>query len=109
MNENYRTFFGFHKEPFCADIALKDILKTDQLDDVSARFDYVIRLGATGLVTGEIGSGKSTAIRYAESNLHPSEYQGIYVTAYNRILPASIERTRYLFEQQLKSHHASAD
>jgi len=81
MNENYRTFFGFHKEPFCADIALKDILKTDQLDDVTARFDYVIRLGAAGLVTGEIGSGKSTAIRHAESNLHPSEYQSIYATA----------------------------
>ena len=81
MNDHYRAFFGFDKEPFNADIALKDILKTDQLTDVNTRFDYVIRLGAVGLVTGEVGSGKSTAIRYAEGNLHPSEYRSIYVTA----------------------------
>ena len=81
MNENYRTFFGLNKEPFGTDIAMKDILKTDQLVDVKNRFDYVIRLGAIGLVTGEVGSGKSTAIRYAEGNLHPSEYRSIYITA----------------------------
>lgn len=81
MNENYRAFFGLNKEPFGADIAMKDILKTDQLMDVNNRFDYVIRLGAVGLVTGEVGSGKSTAIRYAEGNLHPSEYRSLYITA----------------------------
>ena len=81
MNENYRTFFGLNKEPFATDIAINDILKTDQLVDVKTRFDYVIRLGAIGLVTGEVGSGKSTAIRYAQGQLHPSEYRSIYVTA----------------------------
>ena len=81
MNENYRSFFGLKKEPFSTDIAIKDILQTDQLLDVKTRFDYVIRLGAVGLVTGEVGSGKSTAIRYAEGNLHPSEYRSIYITA----------------------------
>ena len=81
MNENYRSFFGLKKEPFGADIAMKDILQTDQLVDAKSRFDYVIRLGAVGLVTGEVGSGKSTAVRYAADNLHPSEYRSIYVTA----------------------------
>jgi general secretion pathway protein A len=81
MNENYRNFFGLKKEPFGADIAMKDILQTDQLIDVKTRLDYVIRLGAVGLVTGEVGSGKSTAIRYAEGSLHPSEYRSIYITA----------------------------
>ncbi len=81
MNENYRTFFGLNKEPFGTDIPLTDILKTDQLIDVKNRFDYVIRLGAIGLVTGDVGSGKSTALRYAEGNLHPSEYRSINVTA----------------------------
>jgi len=81
MNENYRSFFGLKKEPFGADIAMKDILQTDQLVDTKARLDYVIRLGAVGLVTGEVGSGKSTAVRYAAGNLHPSEYRSIYITA----------------------------
>jgi len=81
MNENYRSFFGLKKEPFGADIGLKDILQTEQIVDVKTRLGYVIRLGAVGLVTGDVGSGKSTAIRYAEGNLHPSEYRSIYITA----------------------------
>ncbi len=81
MNENYRSFFGLNKEPFSADIGLKDILATDQLVNAKTRLDYVIRLGAVGLVTGDVGSGKSTAIRYAQGNLHPSAYRTIYITA----------------------------
>ncbi|RLE01086.1 MAG: AAA family ATPase, partial [Bacteroidetes bacterium] len=81
MNDNYRTFFGLNKEPFGTDIMLSEILKTPQLVEVKDRFDYVIRLGAIGLVTGEVGSGKSTALRYALDNLHPSEYRALYITA----------------------------
>ncbi len=33
------------------------------------------------LVTGEIGAGKSTALRYVAAKLHPSEYRPIYITA----------------------------
>jgi general secretion pathway protein A len=81
MNNNYRSFFGLNKQPFGADINLNEILKTAQLIDVKERFDYVIGLGAIGLITGEVGSGKSTAIRYAAEHLHPSEYKSLYMTA----------------------------
>ena len=81
MNNNYRSFFGLNKQPFGADINLNEILKTAELIDVKERFDYVIRLGAIGLITGEVGSGKSTAIRYAAEHLHPSEYKSLYLTA----------------------------
>jgi type II secretory pathway predicted ATPase ExeA len=81
INTNYRSFFGLKKEPFGADISINEILKTAELIDVKQRFDYVIRLGAIGLVTGEVGSGKSTAIRYAAEHLHPSEYKSLYMTA----------------------------
>ena len=47
------------------DIKPSDILKTPELMDVENRFDYVIGLGAIGLIAGEVGSGKSTALRYA--------------------------------------------
>ncbi len=81
INNNYRSFFGLKKQPFGSDISLNDILKTAELIDVKQRFDYVIRLGAIGLITGEVGSGKSTAIRYAAEHLHPSEYKSLYMTA----------------------------
>lgn len=81
MNDNYRTFFALNKEPFGTDIRVSEILKTPELMDIKNRFDYVTRLGAIGVVTGEVGSGKSTALRYALEKLHPSEYRTLYITA----------------------------
>ena len=36
---------------------------------------YALKLGAVSVVTGDVGSGKSTALRYAASKLHPSQYK----------------------------------
>jgi len=81
MNTPYTLFFGFEKEPFTADIAVDEILKTPQLNAAKSRFDYAVSLGSVYLITGEIGSGKSTTIRYLLNGLHPSEYKLVYVTA----------------------------
>ncbi len=81
MNNNYRNFFGLTKEPFATDLKIKEILQTDELKEVTKRLDYAVRLGGAVLVTGEIGSGKSTVLRYCAEILHPSEYQIFYVTA----------------------------
>lgn len=81
MDESYRAFFGLQREPFSADISLKEVLATPAINAVYERIQYTIRLGAVALVTGEIGSGKSTALRYVMGNLHPAEYRILYVTA----------------------------
>ncbi len=81
MNENYRSFFGLKKEPFGTDLKTKEVLETKELKAVAKRFEYTVRLGGIALVTGEIGSGKSTALRYSSDQLHPSEYKTFYVTA----------------------------
>lgn len=81
MNANYRTFFGMNREAFPVDLPLKDILETQDIASIRRRFDYTVRLGAVGLLTGEVGSGKSTALRYVLSKLHPSEYRTIWITA----------------------------
>ena len=81
MNQSYRAFFGFEREPFPSDPGLRDILETEDIKGVCSRFDYAVRLGAMALITGEIGSGKSTALRYAANRLHPSEYRTISITA----------------------------
>jgi len=81
MNNNYRSFFGLKKEPFGTDLKNREILETHELKSVTKRLDYAVRLGGAALVTGEIGSGKSTALRYCAEKLHPSEYETFYVTA----------------------------
>jgi energy-coupling factor transporter ATP-binding protein EcfA2 len=90
MNKQYRSFFGLTREPFAADLAQNEILETEAVTEVKTRFDYVVRLGAIGLVTGEIGSGKSTALRFASGSLHPSEYQVFSVKNTVHIVPVGV-------------------
>ena len=81
MNPNYRLFFELEREPFASDIEKEHILVTDTLAGVYERIHYAMRTGAAALVTGEIGSGKSTALRYVTESLHPAEHLCLYVTA----------------------------
>lgn len=81
MSANYRAFFGMSREAFPQDLNIEDVLETQDILHIKARLDYVLSIGAIGLVTGEVGSGKSTAIRYILSKLHPSEYRVVHITA----------------------------
>lgn len=78
---SYRAFFGLSREPFTANIDLDNILQTQELLAVNQRVEYVMRLGGIGLLTGEVGAGKSTALRWAAGRLHPSKYKVLWVTA----------------------------
>lgn len=72
---SYRTFFGFQNEPFCQEIRIEDLYPLPGLKAATERFMYALELGAVSIVTGDVGSGKSTALRYAASRLHPSRYK----------------------------------
>lgn len=78
---SYRMFFGLTREPFTPDIELDSILQTPELLAVSERVGYVIRIGGIGLLTGEVGAGKSTALRWSTGKLHPSTHKVLWVTA----------------------------
>lgn len=77
----YRSFFGFQREPFTPELEITEILATQAVEAFTERFDYVLRLGAIGLLTGEVGAGKSTALRFAKSRLHPAQYHPLWLTA----------------------------
>lgn len=78
---SYRAFFGLKSKPFAADLPLDAILKTEDLQQVQQRILYTIDLGAIALITGEVGAGKSTALRWVAGGLHPSRYKPLWVTA----------------------------
>ena len=81
MSGSYRQFFALQKEPFTSDIKRKEVMVTSALTGVEERVHYALRLGGVAVLTGEIGSGKSTGLRYVMGGLHPSEHRIIYVTA----------------------------
>lgn len=78
---SYKTFFGFQKEPFRQDIPLSDLYPLPGLQAVTERFCYAVSLGAVSIVTGDVGSGKSTALRHATGKLHSSQYKVLSVVA----------------------------
>lgn len=77
----YRSFFGFQREPFSIELNPEEVFATPALQHFTERFDYVVRLGAIGLLTGEVGAGKSTALRFASSRLHPSQHRPLWIIA----------------------------
>lgn len=76
----YNVYFGFKGEPFSSEISSKNLLKLPSMVSVKERFDYVVG-GGIFVVTGEVGSGKSTSLRWAQSQFHPSQYLFLNITA----------------------------
>ncbi|OIP93130.1 MAG: hypothetical protein AUK24_00500 [Syntrophaceae bacterium CG2_30_49_12] len=78
---SYKTFFGFQKEPFSQDIRVEDFYPLPGLQAASERFLYALNLGAASIITGDVGSGRSTPLRYAATKLHPFQYKVVSVVA----------------------------
>lgn len=77
---NYKNYFALKNEPFTSEINTKDLLKLPSMTSVKERYDYIMN-GGVLVVTGEVGSGKSTSLRWSQSHFHPSQYLFINVTA----------------------------
>lgn len=99
----YRAFFGFTKEPFGADLKIAELLITPPLKGVKDRLEYAFRLGAIAVVTGEVGSGKSTALRFGTSHLHPSEWRLLWVTASGGSILELYRQLCWTLEMETKS------
>jgi len=75
----FQQFYGFSRIPFSKDIPPQDILATPQAELV-ARLSYLVSEMGIGLLTGEIGSGKSTAVRSFVASLDPNRHLIIYLS-----------------------------
>ena len=90
---SYRPFFGLTREPFSADLETSAILQTDELLAIGQRVEYVIRIGGIALVTGGVGAGQSTSLRWAAGQLPPSPYKTLWVTlSSSRAVPTRLIR-----------------
>jgi len=75
----WETYFGFKKAPFpdCPDA--KQLFASQAWSQVKARLQFLVEYHATGLLTGEVGAGKSTAARTFSRSLNPSLYKILYL------------------------------
>ncbi len=67
--------WGFSKEPFEPDIPVPELYPLPGLAPFLERFDYAVAHRLATVITGEVGSGKSTSLRAAAARLNPAQYR----------------------------------
>jgi len=76
----FEPFFGFQKTPFQRDLLVKDLFSTPAHEELISRLKYTVEKRFFSLITGEVGAGKSTALRRLSSMLNPNKYKVLYVS-----------------------------
>jgi type II secretory pathway predicted ATPase ExeA len=74
------THFGLTRTPFGKSIAAKDLYARQAHAEAVARINFCIVESALGVVTGDVGAGKTVSVRAAVSALDPTRHQVIYVS-----------------------------
>lgn len=63
------SFYGLKWNPFTEDVPVNALLTTSRLENFFWRVENLVRDGGFGLVSGEVGMGKSTAMRMLADRL----------------------------------------
>ena len=73
--ENLRHFFGLKKDPFSQNVAVRDLYPLPALAPLKQRVSFAVQQKALTVITGDVGAGKSTSLRYMAHQFQTSEYQ----------------------------------
>ena len=73
------AFFGFKKTPFSDSRDPKQLFPSQAWNQVKARLQFLIDHDGAGLITGEVGSGKSTTARSFTAGLNPNLFKVMYL------------------------------
>lgn len=74
----FQDFYGFVTMPFSRGVVTSKLFVASGQEELKARLAYLVRERGIGLITGEIGSGKSTALRAFVESLDPTRYAVVY-------------------------------
>jgi type II secretory pathway predicted ATPase ExeA len=75
----WAAHFGLTRTPFGKDIAAKDLFVRQAHGEAVARINFCILESALGVITGDVGAGKTVSVRAAVANLDPTRHQVIYI------------------------------
>jgi general secretion pathway protein A len=75
----YRRHFGFLFYPFAKDIAPEETFPSASMTELNVRLGHLADISGIGMITGDSGSGKSTACRAWAARLHTGLYKVFYV------------------------------
>jgi general secretion pathway protein A len=75
----YRKYFGLTHFPFNLEFECEGLFVCATITEAEARLKHLLELRAIGLITGEVGSGKTTICRKVASALHSGLYRVFYL------------------------------
>lgn len=76
----YLQHFGLSRYPFDAELHIDELYPSRAVGELDGRVRHLVELRGIGLVTGEAGSGKTTACRRAADALHPAQHKVCYAS-----------------------------
>jgi type II secretory pathway predicted ATPase ExeA len=76
----YKKFYGVTHHPFEKDLEPDKLFGSQAAGELEARLKYLLQLRGIGLVTGEVGSGKTSICRKVGASLHTGMYRLFYVS-----------------------------
>ncbi len=76
----YLRHFAFTRLPFETPAETDELFESNARREAEARLGHLIDLRGIGLLTGEVGSGKTTVCRHLTAQLHPGLYRVHYVS-----------------------------
>ena len=79
MIDRLQGFFGFTRTPFGRDLAPGMLHRHTSHGEAVARIGWCITEHRIGVITGEVGAGKTVAVRAALSALDPTRHTIIYL------------------------------
>ncbi len=77
--ETLQSHWGFTRMPFNKDLSPSMLLGHQAHAQAKARITWAIGEGTIGVITGEVGAGKTVAVRAATSGLDASRHRVIYL------------------------------
>ena len=79
MIDRLQGFFGFTRTPFGRDLAPSMLHRHAAHNEAVARITWTVTERALGVITGEVGAGKTVAVRAALASLDPVRHVVIYL------------------------------
>ena len=91
MKQMFESFYGFARTPFSRDIPTDHLYPSVMLEETIGRLEYAAERQLFAVLTGDSGTGKTTAIRRFKDSLNPSRFMVMYL-ADSSSLPGTFTR-----------------
>ena len=75
----FEQYFNLIRIPFCRDIPETELYSTPSIEELCERLQYAARNRLFAAVTGDVGTGKTTALRKLVDSLDINRYKVMYI------------------------------